>query len=518
MSLITSKQIRQSWIDFFSKEHGHKHVQSSSLIPDNPTLLLTGAGMVQFVPYFLGLKESEFKRAVTIQKCARVGGKDSDLENIGRTSRHHSFFEMLGNFSFGDYFKAEVIPWAWDYVTRVLELPKEKLIVSVFAGDEITPFDSEAYEIWKKLGLDENKIKKMGRKDVFWGPPGPTGPCGPCSEIYFDRGDSFIDPDERFLEIWNLVFMQLEKDEEEKFKPLTKKNIDTGAGLERIALILQNKPNTFETDLLKPVLDNVSEITKTPYKKNDRSDLSLKIITDHIRCISFLIADGVRPSNLGRGYVLRMLIRRAARFGWLLGIKESFLHKLPKIVSDNYSDFYPELLKNLNVICEATKQEEERFGETIERGLVYLDELLSKSGQTIPGEEVFNLYSTYGFPLELTTDIAKEKDKNIDLKGFEQAKEKHSEVSNKDIFSVKLTDKKVYGDLLKEFGQTKFIGYSQEQCEAKILTILNSKGERIEKIKEGEKGEVILDQTVFYAESGGQVGDTGTISILNTQY
>ena len=212
MSLTTSKEIRESWIDFFSKEHAHKHISSSSLIPGNPTLLLTGAGMVQFVPYFLGLKEPDFKRAVTIQKCARVGGKDSDLENIGRTSRHHSFFEMLGNFSFGDYFKAEVIPWAWDYVTKVLELPKEKLIVSVFGGDEITPFDSEAYEIWEKLGLDENKIKKMGRKDVFWGPPGPTGPCGPCSEIYFDRGDIFKDPDERFLEIWNLVFMQLEKD------------------------------------------------------------------------------------------------------------------------------------------------------------------------------------------------------------------------------------------------------------------------------------------------------------------
>ena len=515
MSLTTSKQIRESWISFFEKEHGHKHVQSSPLIPDNPTLLLTGAGMVQFVPYFLGLKEPGFKRAVTIQKCARVGGKDSDLENIGRTSRHHSFFEMLGNFSFGDYFKAEVIPWAWDYVTKVLELPKEKLIVSVFAGDDITPFDSEAYDIWKKLGIDENKIKKMGRKDVFWGPPGPTGPCGPCSEIYFDRGDTFKDPDERFLEIWNLVFMQLEKNEEGKFKPLAKKNIDTGAGLERIALILQNKPNTFETDLLKPILDNVCEITKTSYKKNDKSDLSLKIITDHIRCISFLIADGVRPSNLGRGYVLRMLIRRAARFGYLLGVKGPFLHKLPKAVSDNYSDFYPELSKNLNSIVEVTKTEEEKFSETIERGLIYLDGLLLKSGQIISGEEAFDLYSTYGFPLELTVDIASEKNKNVNLKDFEAAKEKHSEVSNKDIFSVKLTDKKIYGDILKEFGQTKFLGYAQETCEARVISILNPHGERIEKIKEGEKGEIILDQTVFYAESGGQVGDAGQIITNN---
>ncbi|MBI3591743.1 MAG: alanine--tRNA ligase [Candidatus Melainabacteria bacterium] len=525
MHIKTSSEIRQSWIDFFSREHGHKHVKSSSLIPDNPTLLLTGAGMVQFVPYFLGLKESEYRRAVTIQKCTRVGGKDSDLENIGRTTRHHSFFEMMGNFSFGDYFKAEVIPWAWDYVTKVLGLPKEKLIVSIFAGDEITPFDSEAFDIWtKKVGLDENKIKKMGRKDVFWGPPGPTGPCGPCSEIYFDRGPDFKDPDERFLEIWNLVFMQFEKDEKGRFKPLAKKNIDTGAGLERVALILQNKPNTFETDLLKPILDAVCEITKTPYKKNEKADLSLKIITDHIRCISFLIADGVRPSNLGRGYVLRMLIRRAGRFGYLLGAKEPFLYKLPKVISDNYSHTYPELLSSLKTTSDVIKQEEERFSETIERGLVYLDSLLSKSGLIISGEDAFDLYSTYGFPVELTIDIAGEKNKKVDLVSFEASKEKHSEVSNKDVFAVKLTDKKIYGDLLKEFGPTKFLGYEKEKCEAKILAIISSNGNRVERLKEGEKGELILDESVFYAESGGQVGDEGqiitdhaTLFVLDTQ-
>ena len=260
---------------------------------------------------------------------------------------------------------------------------------------------------------------------------------------------------------------------------------------------------------------NVSESTKTTYKQNDKSDLSLKIITDHIRCISFLIADGVRPSNLGRGYVLRMLIRRAARFGWLLGVKEPFLHKLPKVISDNYSSFYPELSQNLTVICETIKQEEEKFSETIERGIIYLDNLLSKSGQIISGEEAFDLYSTYGFPLELTVDIASEKNKNVDLKDFEAAKEKHSEVSNKDIFSVKLTDKKIYGDLLKEFGQTKFLGYEKEKCEAKVLSIVNSKSEKVEKLKEGEKGEIILDQTVFYAESGGQVGDEGQIITNN---
>jgi alanyl-tRNA synthetase len=519
MNFKTSKEIRESWVKFFTSK-GHKHVKSSSLIPDNPTLLLTGAGMVQFVPYFLGLKESEFKKAVTIQKCARVGGKDSDLENIGRTTRHHTYFEMLGNFSFGDYFKSEVIPWAWEYVTEVLGLPKDKLIVSVFAGDEITPFDEEAYDIWiKKVGLPDSQIKKMGRKDVFWGPPGPTGPCGPCSEIYFDRGPEFTDPDERYLEIWNLVFMQLEKDEEGKFKPLAKKNIDTGAGLERLALILQNKKNTFETDLLMPILNAVSELTKTPYERDEKSDLSLKIITDHIRCISFLIGDGVRPSNLGRGYVLRMLIRRAARFGYLLGMKNPFLYKLPSVVSENYSEFYPEL-KDVKMIEDVVKQEEEKFSETIDRGLIFLDELLSKSGSIIPGDAVFDLYSTYGFPVELTSDIAQEKNKNVDLDAFEKAKDKHSEVSNKDTFSVNMTDKRVYGDVLKEHGETKFLGYTDEKCEAMVLAIIST-GQKVEKLKEGESGEIILNQTVFYAESGGQVGDSGKInsnvSVLGTK-
>ena len=513
MKSLTHQEIRKSWIDFFVSK-GHKHLPSSSLIPDNPTLLLTGAGMVQFVPYFLGLKEPKIKRAVTIQKCTRVGGKDSDLENIGRTTRHHSFFEMLGNFSFGDYFKEEAISWAWEYVTEVIKLPKEKLIVSVFAGDDITPFDSEAYDIWhKKIGLPESQIRKMGRKDVFWGPPGPTGPCGPCSEIYFDRGVEYSDPDERFLEIWNLVFMELEKDEEGKFKPLAKKNIDTGAGLERIALILQNKQNTFETDLLKPILDAVSEITKTPYKKSERSDLSLKIITDHIRCICFLIADGVRPSNLGRGYVLRMLIRRAARFGYLLGCKESFLYKLTEVVSKNYLEFYPELndTKHMKSIIQ---NEEEKFSETIERGLIILDQMFLKPDNIISGEIVFDLYSTYGFPLELTQDIAKEKNKSVDLEAFEKAKEKHSEVSNKDTFSVKLTDNKIYGDILKTHGETKFLGYLQENCESKIIAIIKN-GEKIESLSSDEAGEIFLDSTVFYAESGGQVGDIGTIESSN---
>lgn len=516
MEFKSSAEIRNSWIKFFSSEHGHKHIPSSSLIPDNPTLLLTSAGMVQFVPYFLGLKEPEFKRAVTIQKCTRVGGKDSDLKNIGRTTRHHTFFEMLGNFSFGDYFKQEAIPWAWDYVTRVLGLPKEKLFVSVFEGDKITPPDEEAYEIWnKKVRLHESKIRKLPRSEVFWGPPGPTGPCGPCSEIYFDRGEEFKDPDERFLEIWNLVFMESEKDEHGNFKPLAKKNIDTGAGLERIALVLQNKQNTFETDLLKPILDAVCEMTKTKYdggRDAAAQRLYIKIITDHIRCICFLISDGVRPSNVGRGYVLRMLIRRGARYGYLLGTKEPFLFNLPPVVSKSCSRVYPEISKNLNTITDVTKQEEERFAETIERGLAKFDDLLSKATKQISGEDAFDLYSTYGFPVELTIDIAHEKNKEVDLVAYEKAKQKHSEVSSGEMFEVKLTEKKIYGDLLKEFGQTKFLGYEKEKCEAKVLAILNSEGEKVEKLKQGEKGEIVLDQTPFYAESGGQVGDTGFIS------
>lgn len=512
MHIKSAQEIRQSWTNFFTKEHGHKHIPSSSLIPDNPTLLLTSAGMVQFVPYFLGLKEPGFKRAVTIQKCARAGGKDSDLENIGRTTRHLSFFEMLGNFSFGDYFKSEVIPWAWDYVTRVLELPQEKLYISIFAGDKLNQEDDEAYQIWHKIvGIEDSRIKKQPRKDNFWGPPGPTGPCGPCSEIYFDRGPSIQDPEERYLEIWNLVFMELEKDEEGNFKGLAKKNVDTGAGLERIAFLLQNKSNAFETDLLKPILDSVSELTKTAYKKSEASDLSLKIITDHLRCSAFLISDGVRPSNLGRGYVLRMLIRRAARFGYLLGVKEPFLYKLSQVISENYSVAYPETLKNLTVISEVLRKEEERFSETIEKGLVYLDNLLSKSPKIISGSRAFDLYSTYGFPVELTIDIAKEKNKEVDLKGFETAQEKHSEVSNKDIFAVKLTDKKIYSELLSEFGETKFLGYEKEKCEAKVFAIINPDGKKIDRLKSGEKGELILDKTVFYGESGGQVGDTGWI-------
>lgn len=525
MNIISSQDIRKSWIDFFEKEHGHKYVKSGSLIPDNPTLLLTSAGMVQFVPYFLGLKEPNFKRAVTIQKCARAGGKDSDLENIGRTTRHHSFFEMLGNFSFGDYFKAEATSWAWDYVTKVLKLPSEKLFVSIFGGDKFTPEDKEAYNLWKKIGLPDSRIRKLPRKEVFWGPPGPTGPCGPCSEIYFDRGEKFKDPDERYLEIWNLVFMELEKDEEGKFKSLAKKNIDTGAGLERIAMILQEKENTFETDLLSPILDAVCEITKYDYGKDAPSGhLNVKIITDHIRCISFLISDGVRPSNLGRGYVLRMLTRRAARFGWLLGTKEPFLYKLPKAVIENYSDIYPELSNNLNIICDVIKKEEERFSETIEKGLIYLEEIISHSKDTISGEAAFDLYSTYGFPVELTSDIVIEKNKKIDMKGFEKAKEKHSEVSSQEIFAVKLTERKIYGELLKEFGETQFLGYEQNSCEAKVLAIINSKGERIETLRATSSGELILDKTVFYAESGGQTGDTGEITcgdvacnVLDTQ-
>ncbi|MCA9803002.1 MAG: alanine--tRNA ligase, partial [Cyanobacteria bacterium HKST-UBA02] len=330
---LTGAQIRDKFIAFFKEKKGHLHLPSSSLIPDNPTLLLTSAGMVQFVPIFLGnARATEPPRAVTVQKCARAGGKDSDIENIGRTARHHSFFEMLGNFSFGDYFKKEVIPWAWEFVTKDLGLPEDRLIVTVFEGDKEVPFDQEAYDIWHKVvGVPEKRIFKMSRKDNFWGPPGPTGPCGPCSEIYFDRGVEYskfdnpdpevidLDDDDRYVEFWNLVFMELFKDENGKFTPLEKKNVDTGSGLDRVSMILQKKNNTFETDLFFPILEDVEKLSGKKYTggimrglpatPEQKIDSYLKIICDHARCVTFLIADGVRTSNVGRGYVLRFIIR-----------------------------------------------------------------------------------------------------------------------------------------------------------------------------------------------------------------
>lgn len=501
---LSGKEIRQKFLDFFVKKHEHNLVKSSSLIPDNPTILLTTAGMVQFVPIFLGYEKPPTPpRATTVQKCARAGGKDSDIENVGRTPRHHTFFEMLGNFSFGDYFKKEIIPWAWDFVTSELGLEKDKLWITVFETDD------EAAQIWQEsAGVSPDRILRKGKKDNFWGPPGPTGPCGPCSEIHYDLGEEFscghpkcgIDTCEcdRFVEIWNLVFMEFFKDEEGNFSPLEKKNVDTGMGLERITMVCNGLGSTFETDLLSPILDEVCKITGKKYKDSPKTDVSLRIITDHIRCVSFMIADGLTPGNEGRNYVLRMILRRALRHGKILGLNDIFLYNLVPVVIENYGDVYPELVENSAKIIDIIKKEEERFSQTLEKGQAILDELIA-SGKDISGEDAFKLYDTYGFPLELTIEIAEEKGIKVDKKGFEEAMAEQKRRAKEARKSVNLTDDLVYAQLVDKYGKTEFLGYDAVSSEAKVLEVIG----------EGENLELIIDKTPFYAESGGQVADEG---------
>ncbi|MBZ0186049.1 MAG: alanine--tRNA ligase [Candidatus Obscuribacterales bacterium] len=529
---LSGAEIRDRFVSFFKDKKGHLHLPSSSLIPDNPTLLLTSAGMVQFVPIFLGnAKPTEPPRVVTVQKCARAGGKDSDIENIGRTTRHHSFFEMLGNFSFGDYFKSEIIPWAWDFVTNDLGLDKERLIVTVFEGNDQVEADQEAYDIWHKVvGVPESRIFRLPAKDNFWGPPGPTGPCGPCSEIYYDRGAEFskkanpepgvidLDDDDRYVEFWNLVFMELSKDESGKFTPLKKKNVDTGSGLDRVAMIIQEKHNTFETDLFFPILEDLVKLSGSKYTggiikgapktAEEKNDSYLKIICDHARCVSFLIADGVRTSNVGRGYVLRFMIRRAARFGRLLGLEKPFLYKLIGPVVEIYGPAYSELVENKTLIEQAVEAEEERFAKTIDRGMHVLSELLLGDGKELCGREAFNLYATFGFPLELTEEIAIEQGKTVDMQGFEKARLEHEQVSSVSKFNIVITGEETLGDILREHGETDFSGYDSLKGSGTVLAILKD-GKPVEQAEESELVEVLLDSTPFYAESGGQLGDHG---------
>lgn len=530
---LTGSQIRNKFVAYFRDKRGHLHLPSASLIPDNPTLLLTSAGMVPFVPIFLGqATPPNPPRVVTVQKVARAGGKDSDIENIGRTARHHSFFEMLGNFSFGDYFKKEIIPWAWEFVTKDLGLEAEKISVSIFAGDETNPADEEAFEIWtKQVGLPADRIYRLSRKDNFWGPPGPTGPCGPCTELYYDRGPEYgcsTDPEkcaigkcdcDRYLEFWNLVFMELFKDEQGKYTPLARKNVDTGAGLERIATILQKKFNNYETDLLFPILQEVCRLADVKYTgktaKADsaeaKTDLCLKIIADHSRSVTFLVGDGIRTSNIGRGYVLRFIIRRAARFGRLLGLTEPFIYKLVPKVIEIYSGYYQELAGAETIIAGVIKDEEERFAKTIDRGMSLLENLLNDSSKVIPGQDAFNLYATYGFPVELTAEIAVERGKIIDMEAFARAKKEHEEVSSVNKFNVIITGEEALGKILKEKGGTKFTGYGHTSGKGQIIALVQ-KGKMVDHLEEGEEAEIVLDQTPFYAESGGQVGDSGMLT------
>ena len=521
----TVDEIREGFLSFFEKKHNSTRVKSSSLIPDNPTLLLTGAGMVQFVPYYLGIEKCPYNppRATTCQKCARAGGKDSDIENVGRTPRHHTFFEMLGNFAWGDYYKKEVIPWAWEFVTskEYLGLDKDRLWVTIFETDD------EAYEIWKNsTDIDPKRIIRKGKKDNFWGPPGPTGSCGPCSEIHYDLGEHLKCSDDcsistcecdRWVEIWNMVFTELFQDEEGNQTPLDKKNVDTGMGLERIAMVAQGVESTFETDILKHILNKVCEISGKKYKENEKTDISLRIVVDHARCVSFMIADGIMPSNEGRGYVLRMILRRALRHGYLLGLDLPFLKQIIETVIEKYSAQYPELKQNEDKIKNTVLKEEERFKLTLDKGYQLIEQSIQKAtednSRLITGEVAFKLYDTYGFPFELTKEIAEEKGLKVDESGFKIAMDEQKQRARNAMQKVVITDDLNYINN----PATNFIGYDNFESEANIIAIVDKNGKNVE-IAQNDVFDIILDVTPFYAECGGQVGDSGTISISNENY
>lgn len=507
--MLTGNEIRDLFLNYFKEKHAHTLVESSSLVPNNPTVLLTTAGMLQFLPYFLGLETPKFDpaRAASCQKCARAGGKDSDIENVGRTPRHHTFFEMLGNFAFGDYFKKEIIPWSWDFITNYLKLDPNRLWITIYLDDD------EAFDIWTKdVGVAPERVLRKGKKDNFWGPPGATGSCGPCSEIHYDLGEDLKCSDDcgidtcecdRWVEIWNLVFTDTFQDEEGNHSPLEKKNVDTGMGLERITMVVQGKTSTFETDLLKPILDEVSNMTGIEYKKSEKTDVSLRIITDHARCVSFLINDGVIPGNEGRSYVLRMIMRRALRHGKMLGLQLPFLNNLVDVIVENYSHAYPDLLKNKEKIKNVIKQEEERFKLTLDRGYKILEDLLLEKND-ITGEDAFKLYDTYGFPMELTVEIAQEHGLSVDTEGFKVAMQEQKTRAKAATQKISLTDDLVYVDIETEFGSTEFVGYEKNEVRATIIA-------KVESLKDSSFVDIILDKTPFYAESGGQVGDSGIL-------
>ena len=513
---MTGSEIRNRFLKYF-EEKGHTIVKSSSLIPKNdPTLLFTNAGMVQFKDVFLGLDTRDYKRATSSQKCVRAGGKHNDLENVGYTSRHHTFFEMLGNFSFGDYFKKEAIQFGWELITDVYKLPKEKLWVTVFEDDD------EAEKLWQEAeGLLSGRVVRLGEKDNFWA-MGDTGPCGPCSEILIDQGEEFgcgkpecavgCDCD-RYLELWNLVFMQFERDSSGALNPLPNPSIDTGMGLERITAVLQGVKSNYETDLLRGIISKVEEISGKAYGEDGSADVSMRVIADHGRAVTFLISDGVFPSNEGRGYVLRRILRRAVRHAKMLGIEEPCLYMIAARVKDIMSDAYPELEERIGFVEEVVKNEEERFFETIDRGLELLNTEIEKMGdkKTIPGDVVFKLYDTFGFPVDLTQDIARERGLVIDFAGFEAEMEKQREKSRKAWKGGgEGSLQPLYRDFVSGGMLVNFTGYDRTKDTGRITAIIKD-GALVDSAGEGESVDIITDKTPFYGESGGQVGDRGTI-------
>lgn len=509
-------EARNKFIEYFS-ERGHEPVRSSSLIPDNdPTLLFTNAGMVQFKNVFTGTETRGFKRAVSSQKCLRAGGKHNDLDNVGHTARHHTFFEMLGNFSFGDYFKEGAIGYGWDLITNVYGLPRKKLWVTVYKEDD------EGFDIWRKnMGLPAERIVRMGEKDNFWS-MGDTGPCGPCSEILIDQGEAFgcgkktcavgCECD-RYLELWNLVFMQFERNEAGRMTSLPDPSIDTGLGLERLAAVLQEKRTNYETDLIGGVIRKIEELSGRQYLSDAATDVAMRVLADHSRALAFLISDGVFPSNEGRGYVLRRILRRAVRYSKFLGIDEPFIHGILPAVGEVMGEAYPEVSEKMDFVCQVVKSEEERFLETVGRGLELLNDEITKLGKTdrlLSGKVVFSLYDTYGFPIDLTEDITRNEGIGIDRKGFDREMEKQKTKSRKARKGASEDALTPLYSVLSSGTETRFVGYETLSSDG-VITNMIVGGDLSTEAEAGLEAHIFTDATPFYGESGGQVGDRGKI-------
>jgi alanyl-tRNA synthetase len=508
---LSGAEIRQAFLDFYS-QRGHQPLPSGSLVPEDPTVLLTIAGMLPFKPIFLGQRQPDYPRATTSQKCIRT----NDIENVGRTARHHTFFEMLGNFSFGNYFKEQAIEWGWEISTQVFKLPPERLVVSVFEEDD------EAFAIWRdKIGVNPLRIKRLGADDNFW-VSGPTGPCGPCSELYYDfhpeLGNDNIDleDDSRFIEFYNLVFMQYNRDVDGNLTPLANQNIDTGMGLERMAQILQDVPNNYETDLILPIVETAAEIAEIDYFSSDeKTKTSLKVIGDHIRAIVHMNADGIRASNVGRGYILRRLLRRVVRHGRSIGINEDFTTKVAETAIVLSESAYPNVRERANSIKAELQREETQFLKTLERGEKLLADLIvdvkAKGIEQIEGKDAFKLYGTYGFPLELTQEIAEEQGLTVDVDGYNRAVEEDAIINIGNIETIDLTVQSALDKLAEHVQTTEFVGYTQSNSQAEVIALLVA-GVSESEADAGMNVQIVLDKSPFYAESGGQIGDRGYLS------